>query len=255
MRGLALVLVVMGARGALGQQAPKDLDPINPDRPDFTNGTAIVPMGKVLLETGYLNTNSRDTRLREFGDHLLLRVPISDRFEWRFDMGGYAIQDVAGVRASGLEDFTPGFKWRFRDARGSQPALALFAGVTLPTGASDIGNPAPQPSLALYADRQLTASTSLGVNVVATYTNDDAGRFTQYVASASYGMQLSPRTNGFLELYSVMPESNGGPNVEVFDAGLGYLLNNDTMVDLHRGVGLNRRRPNSFWGVGVSFRF
>src|SRR5579862_1770231 len=86
--------------------------PINPDRPDLTNGANITPVGKTVLEIGYRQTRTSGATLHEWGDQPTFRIGVNERFELRLTGPAYA---VASGGQTGWEDSQVAFKWLLKD--------------------------------------------------------------------------------------------------------------------------------------------
>src|SRR3954454_10666802 len=81
-------------------------EPINPDRPDFTDGPLLVAPGHLQIEGGYTYARAGSEKGRSLGE-LLLRYAFDDRWEARLGLNSYDWID-SGVpgerRISGFED-------------------------------------------------------------------------------------------------------------------------------------------------------
>ena len=108
-------------------------EPINPDRPDFTDGPLLVVPHHLQLETGYTYARTGSERASSLGE-ILLRYALDDRWEARLGLNSYDWID-SGVpgekRISGAEDPFVEVKIRLNDAEGKHrapgvPALGLL---------------------------------------------------------------------------------------------------------------------------------
>ncbi|MAZ47534.1 MAG: hypothetical protein CME65_03160 [Halobacteriovoraceae bacterium] len=68
----------------------------------------------------------------------------------------------------------------------------------------------------------------------------------------AYGFNLTDSLSSFIEYYANQSEEvwNGA-----WDTGLGYLVNEDLLLDLSLGYDLSRDVDSSFVSVGFSYRF
>lgn len=252
----ALCLVALCAVG-LGQEKKDDkLAPVNPDRPDQTNGAGITPIGKFVLEMGYRQTRTQGISLHEWGDQPTLRYGINDRFEARV-VGPVRAISTAG---NGWEDSGFGFKWLLKDGGDGggfkKPSYALQGGTNVPTGSSQFGSRKILPALTGIVDFDLGANGDLGVNVGgSTSTNGLGKEFLVWSATVSYNHSLAGPLAGFLEGYMLVPTAHNGGTLHFADTGLQYLLSNDCMLDAFVGSRVDQHQQNSFFGAGVSFRF
>ncbi|HVT14291.1 MAG TPA: transporter [Fimbriimonadaceae bacterium] len=257
----ALAVVLAGLAGmALAQsgQNSKSLPPINPDRPDLTNGVGITPIGKIVLETGYRQTGSGGVTLHEWGDGPTWRYGVSDKFEIRLVSPAYAADSFGD---KGWEDAGVGFKYLLHDGGDGggfkKPSYAIQGGTTLPSGSNAFRSKQLLPFLIGIVDFDLGAKGDLGANIGAGRQLDGNGRsFTLYSTSLSYGRSLAAALTGYFEGYMLVPTGAGnGAAGHYVDSGLEYLLTNDCMLDASVGTQVDRHRQAAYFDVGVSFRF
>ncbi len=237
-------------------QGPKHLDPIEPDRPDYSNGIAIVPFGHPQLEVGYRQILSPNSTVRDYGDGATLRIGVNDRFEWRFGIPSFISSNDGSGRNSGFGDGSLGAKWKLSEGKGrSMPGFGLLFTASVPSGSSAFREKRVQPEARLLVDWQCGASSDLTANLVLGLPSDNGDEFTEWAASASYEQDLGKGNSAFMEGYSLLPGSYRGPNESFIDAGVAHLLSNDVQVDASFGRGLNGRGRDSFFGAGVAIRF
>jgi hypothetical protein len=248
MKALLFACIALATCSALAQEKEK-LPPINPDRPDFTDGPGIVPFAKWLLETGYRQTHGAGSTLRQFGDEPMLRYGFRSNLELRLGLPDYAISGAH----KGFEDSSFGVKWLVRDGGDGKgwksPSFVVEAGATVPTGSRAFRANRFQPSAIGIVDWDFGAAGELGVNVGATAAEDT----TTWSASLSFDREVTNRISGFVESYAFFAE--GAPADHFADTGALYLLNNDCMLDAFVGCQLDRHRQTAFFGAGISFRF
>jgi hypothetical protein len=237
-------------------------EPIEPDRPDFTNGPTLVAPGHFQIETGYTYARAGSEKSSSLGE-ILLRYAFDDRWEARLGLNSYDWID-SGVpgerRSSGFEDPFVEVKIRLNDAEAEHrahgvPAMGLLLNTTIPVGARALTADAWQPSATFALHWDLPAEWSLETNLGYTYAADSGQRFDQLFASASAGFQLSEKVGGFLEGYILSKESADGSATHYADAGLSYLVSNDLALDIRIGAGIDKPHPNWFTGLGASVRF
>jgi outer membrane putative beta-barrel porin/alpha-amylase len=236
-------------------------EPINPDRPDFTNGPMLVDPGHLQIETGYTYTRMGSEKSSSLGE-VLLRYAFDDRWEARLGLNSYDWIDpgMGERRISGFEDPLVEVKIRLNDAEAEHrphgvPAMGLLLNTTIPVGARALTADIWQPTATFALHWDLPAEWSLESNLGYTYAADGGRRFDQLFASASAGFTINEKWGGFLEGYAFSKESAGGDATEYADAGLAYLLSNDLQLDIRVGTGLAQPHPNWFTGLGLSVRF
>jgi hypothetical protein len=258
----ALALLALAAPLAAQDDFSGLKDPIEPDRPDFTNGPGLVAPGHLQIETGYTFTRTGAEKASSLGE-ILLRYAVDDRWEARLGLNSYDWIDT-GVpgerRISGFEDPFVEVKIRLNDAAAEHrshgvPALGLLLQTTVPVGARALTADVWQPAATLALGWELSDTWSLDGNLGYAYAADGDRRFGQTFASLSAGVSINDRLGGFLEGYVLSRESADGSATHYVDAGLSWLLSNDLALDIRVGAGLDRPRPNGFAGLGASVRF
>ncbi|HEX4963406.1 MAG TPA: transporter, partial [Thermoanaerobaculia bacterium] len=237
-------------------------EPVNPDRPDFTNGPSLVAPGHFQLETGYTYSRSGPERTSALGE-ILVRYAFDDRWEARLGLNSYDWIDT-GVpgerRVSGFEDPFAEVKIRFNDADAKHrapgvPAMGLLVQTTVPAGSRALTSDVWQPRATFALHWDLPADWSLESNLGYSYAADGSQRFDQFFASASAGFQLNEKVGGFLEGYGFTKESADGSTTHYLDAGLTYLVSKDLQLDVRVGKGLESPHPNWFTGFGAGIRW
>lgn len=237
-------------------------EPIEPDRPDFTNGPTLVAPGHFQIETGYTYARAGSEKSSSLGE-ILLRYAFDDRWEARLGLNSYDWID-SGVpgerRSSGFEDPFVEVKIRLNDADAKHralgvPALGLLVQTTVPVGSRALTSDVWQPTAALALHWDLPANWSLESNLGYSRAADGDRRFDQLFASASAGFQLNEKLGGFLEGYVFSKENADGSATHFADAGLSYLISKDLAIDVRVGKGLDAPHPNWSTGLGAAFRW
>ena len=231
-------------------------EPLDTDRPDFTEGTSTVPAGHYQLEGGYTFTRQGKDESQSLGE-LLLRIGVNERIEARLGIGSYSWDDpgVAGERRiNGYEDPVLGLKIRLvpDDAKTQ---LALLLNTTVPVGSDELTADDWQPEGKLVLGRDVTDRFSLASMLVCAYASDGGERFSQLAASVSAGFSLTERWGAYLEAYGFSKESVDGSSTTYLDTGLTYLLSPDVQFDVRVGAGLDSPDPNWYAGLGAAVRF
>jgi len=261
-RQLAAIALLALAAPLAAEEASGGPEPINPDRPDFTNGPSLVIPHHLQLETGYTYTRTGSEKAQSLGE-ILLRYALDDRWEARVGLNSYDWID-SGVpgekRISGVEDPFVEVKIRLNDADAKNrphgvPALGLLVQTTVPVGSRALTSDVWQPTTTLALHWDLPADGSLEGNVGYSRAADGDRRFDQLFASASAGFQINEKLGGFLESYLFSKESADGSSTHYADVGLSYLISKDLAVDVRVGKGLDEPHPNWFTGLGASIRW
>lgn len=256
--GMGLVL----AAPALAQDFSGLPDPLDTDRPDFTEGTSTVPQGHVQLEGGYTFTRFGEEDSSSLGE-LLLRIGTSDRIETRLGIGSYTRIDtgVSGASTlSGYEDPSIGVKIRLTPEDTNllppgRPQMAILLATSVPVGSDDLTSDEWQPEGKLALGWDFTDRFSLGSTLIYGYPSDGDERFSQFAASLSAAYSLTDRLGAYLEGYGFNKESRDGSSTTYLNTGLSFGISNDLQVDIRVGAGLDDPSPNWFAGIGGAVRF
>lgn len=257
-RALFVVILALGqAMPALAQDGWSGLeDSLSADRPDFTEGTGIIPRGHVQVEGGTTLTRVEDVDIHTLGE-LLVRFGIGERSEGRIGLGSYTRIDDGLQEISGFEDPTVELKIRFTEEAGElapgQPAVALILGTTVPAGDQELTSDEWAPA-AVFAFGWDLDRFSVGANLGGSYEAGD-DRFVQAFGSLTGGFSVTDRLGTYLEWYGFSEEAKDGPSTHYVNGGISFLINDDLIVDARIGTGLNDADPDWFAGVGGAIRF
>jgi Putative MetA-pathway of phenol degradation len=259
-----IVLAAALAMAPLAHAASADdvVRPIDPDRPDLTNGTATVGRGVLQIETGveYSRTSVGGAPTEQrFSVPLVLRFGVLDRLEVR-------VESEPLVRLRGAEDDTGfgdlklGLKWGFFDVEEGdwRPALGLLPFVKLPTADAPIGSERPDFGLLLLISYNMPFDFSLDVNIggAAIGQSHPSGYLAQGQLSGSLQRAvLTERLVGFVELFYFSRDDRDGHHRFGGDMGVIYRLTPDLAVDTALETTLTGRGPDFAVRAGLSTRF
>lgn len=260
-RGTFWIVVLALALGSslpvLAQEGWSGLeDTISADRPDFTEGTGLIPPGHVQVEGGVTLARVEDEDSTTLGE-LLVRFGIGERSEARIGLGSYTRIDTDFADVSGFEDPALEIKYRFTDDAGQlapgQPAVALVVGTSVPVGDKELTDDEWVPAAVFAFDWDL-GRFGVGANLGGSYEAGD-DRFVQAFASLTGGFSVTDRLGTYVEWYGFSEEENDGPSTHYVNGGISFLINDDLIVDARIGTGLNDADPDWFAGVGGAIRF
>jgi hypothetical protein len=238
--------------------ADDEPEPIETDRPDFTETARTVPFRRIQLEGGYTFSRMGDEKAHSLGE-LLLRIATGRRTEARIALNSYTWLHSAGGIAAGLEDVTLGMKVELARA-GERPCLlrpdaALILETDVPTGSSAFRENNLQPGAKLCLAWDLAERLGIGSNINYVWASEGGRRFSQWAGTLSLAYDLSDRVGAYLEYFTFLPGSRGGPSANYLDSGITYLVNNDFQLDARAGMGLNSAKPDYFVGIGAARRW
>jgi hypothetical protein len=228
---------------------------IEADRPDFTESPETVPPGSIQAEGGYTYSRDGGSTNHSIGE-LLVRVPAGNRAELRLGFNSYSIERTAGLVRQGFEDMEVGTKVRLiqHEERSPVPNTSILLLSTLPTGHRGIGSSVMQPTAKLALGWQLSEMLSLLSNVNYSYASEDGTRFSQWASSASFGAEITPRLETFVEWFGTNPVSLGARRADYLNAGAAMKFGGSLRLDAR--VGTNARTTRDYFaGLGVSRRW
>jgi hypothetical protein len=252
----ALLLTVVSSVSVLAQES--DVPPISPDRPDLTNGTDIVPLGMLQLESGITFATTGDGTSIGAGE-LNFRLPLARWFEVTVQGVTWAREGTGQASASGFSDGAIGCKIRLVSGHpspaGASPRVALLFLTSLPTGSEGFQVPRLQPQATVAMDVDITSSVSLSTNIGVMRGYGDEQRYIQAYGGLSFGFAIGGPWSAFLEGFAYQPGSAGGTSLGVVDAGVQLLVGNDVMLDGRVGRTGGDGSRSTFGGLGISFRW
>lgn len=242
---LVVGLLAQAQRG-YGQQRP--LKPIDPGRPDQTNGTSVVQKHFVQLEGGLRYQHGQSARAYNY-PALTIRYGLLDRLEVRVGTGLEAsVPTDGGQWPHGFTAPQLGARLYLWDEHGLLPQAAFTAATTLPVGPSGLHPPAPEARLRLGLSNSLTDALTL------TYTY---GYGWVYEATEQkYAIKLAAKLSKQFSLYAEAfgtTLTHQRPDNEV-DVGLLWLVRPDLQLDLAGGGGVSYAAPAFFITTGASIR-
>jgi len=260
-----LVLSLAGV--ARSEPSPPEAPPVAPtatistDRPSFSDGVGIVPIGRFQLETGWTLTFRDDDAgetIRNNAPEVLARIAvIEDRLELRFLTSGYNwVNSDSGSDPDGWSDLAIGAKFRLCGQDGLLPNIAIGAATTIPCGTEEFSSRHWDPILKFLWNYDLGSGFGLGGNLNWNYPSvRDGEHWNQFQGSVYLTYAATSELSFFLEYFAVTEFTDGGGTAQSIDLGLGYLLNSTTSIDFRIGVGLNDTADDFFLGAGISFLF
>jgi len=240
--------------------------PLVTDRPDFTEASTTVGLGRVQLEAGYTFVRNDDNGVRETGHSIgetLLRVGmmaewLEVRIAWT-----HAVQQtqdsVSSLRASGGDDLYLGVKIALTEQAGWLPEMVLMPQMRVPTGHSAFTAGQVLPGVNWLYGWEVNDFLAIGGSTQANRASDDDGFFyveTAQSLTANYG--LTDKLGAYTEWFAFFPcgaHAEGIGAEHYFDTGLTYQVNPDLQFDIRAGWGLNPRAEDFFTGAGLAKRW
>lgn len=247
-------------------------EPLESDRPDFTEASSTVGRGIIQLEAGYTYFRDRDivgarTSQHSFPEMLFRIGMFADWFELRLGQN-FANQRTRASAAElevvdsfgGAEDLYLGVKLALTEQKDFLPEMALILQTDVPTGSDEFTAKQLLPGVNwLYGWDIIQDCLSLGGSTQANRANDDLEHFyVEFAQSLTVGYRLTPAVGAYTEWFCILPTGSIDPLVGpqyYFDGGFTYLVCNDLQLDIRAGVGLNRHATDFFAGAGFVIRY
>lgn len=181
-----------------------------------------------------------------------IRYGISERIDlhtsWAYNNQTF---ENNGFKSSinGLNYSSVGTRLNVFEGENNIPAIAVFASVKLPLLAKAYNFDNIAPRLLVIAGGSLSEKFSYTVNLGIDFDGNGTRPSGLYVANVGYS--ISSKFSTFIENYG-----NFGSNYfdHRFDAGFGYLINNNIQLDIYGGMGKNDDTTDYFTSIGVSWR-
>jgi len=240
-------------------------DPINADRPGIANASAVVEKGAFQVELGVERDHSSQKGVDQRDDTLptLLRYGLTKKLELRLETNSLSRSTTrtpeARERVNGLAPLKIGMKYQFQegDDETGKPSLGVIAGVSPPSGTRDFRSHHTTGDVELAADIALNKHLSLNPNIGVSIDRDGTDRqFAAALAAVTLTWLPTPLVQPFVDAGVQSPEQKSGKTSVILDAGVAWIVRNDTQLDVAFGWGAaGETSPNFFWTAGVSERF
>jgi hypothetical protein len=231
-------------------------DPLEPDRPDVTNGTHIVDVGLLQMEVGGIWNRSGGGQ-HDVGTPTSFRLGLTEWLEARISGDGFlAVTDPAGT-ARGVGNVQLGAKLRLWADPGGVPVLSILPTVNLPAASASKGLGSGQAdfTIAVLTGTDFLTHGHIDVNYGIGRIGAGSGlpRFTQHLVSWSASAEVPGPVTPYLEgFWYSRQDPDGGP-VAAMDTGAIYVINPRLALDGGVQVGLTEAAPtvSAFCGVSV----
>ncbi|MEM0939383.1 MAG: transporter [Bacteroidota bacterium] len=228
----------------------QDKAPIVTDRPTQTPASAIMPVGKFLIETGFIRefTNSQlDTYTLP---NVLIRYGVNEYFEVRLQQD-YLFADLPEGDESGFNSAKIGFKIKLANEIGWLPQMSFLGNITTTTGQDPFKNDVISSDFSLVFSNTLLRKFSLGYSIG--LINGEFG-FDTSLYTLVLGYPISDKLSAYVEPYGFGVFDSGANDLR-FNSGLVYLAKDHLQFDASMGAGLSAIAPNYFIGLGAAVGF
>jgi hypothetical protein len=245
--------------------APGMDEPLESDRPDFTESPVTVGRGVIQLETGYDYTIDK-TLGTQFTQHsfpqTLWRIGMfAEWFEFRifynYEIDNFTLPNGRRQQLRGSDDLELGMKFCLTPQEGFLPAMGIIPAMTVPSGSPGLTEQIVMPSLIWAYSWDLSKNISLGMSTDIERQRDDVGNvFTEFVQSISVEYKFTKHWGGYTEWAVFAPSGTTVERTQHYaDGGFTFPLTNNIQLDAEVGVGLNAAANNFFAGSGATLRY
>jgi hypothetical protein len=240
-------------------------EPIATDRPDFTETSSTVGLGRLQVELGWTRSEDDDGGIRTRSDsypETLVRVGmLAEWFEFRVAYN-YTDETMrsAGLtsRTSGSEDLYLGVKLALTEQKGVLPEMALTPQMTVPTGSNAFTADEVLPGVNWLYGWDITEWLSTAGSTQFNRAIDDGtgDAYYEFAQSWTFGVSITERLGAYAEWFAFVPTSADTMRTEhYFNGGPTYQITDDWQIDFRAGVGLNEAADDWFLGTGMGVRF
>ncbi len=263
--GIFLVLTLLsapasadpGSSGGAGPPAAAPAaseDAVTPDRPGFTNGSDVVPQGRIQVEGGVMRSvYGADSGQGHVTDapEILLRTGLSDKTELRVTLPDYFWP--SGSSRSGFGDGAVGVRYKFYESKDGSTKLAFTPTLSVPLKTAVTTSGHVDPTFLLSGQTMSGARWGISSNLILSYPTISGSRLANYTATAQVTYALSGPLAVFGDVYD--NAVSGGLPTPIADAGFTYKVAPNAQLDIETGRGLGGTAPAQFYGGGVAVRF
>jgi Putative MetA-pathway of phenol degradation len=247
--------IVEDAKVASGQESVSPVAPIEPDRPDVTNGTHIVDVGLLQVEVGVQRARMGSSQ-RNLGTPLTVRLGVLEWLEARVGTDGFLHQTDTSSSVSGAGNVQLGAKVRLFADPGGIPVLSILPTVNLPVASvsKGLGSGDSDVTLAVLTGTDLGRTSHIDFNygIGAIGAGQERPHFTQHLVSVSVSHSVTEQLSPYIEGFWFSRQDPDGGHVFSVDAGLTQAFTARLAVDGGVAVGLTRAAPDLTVFAGVS---
>lgn len=274
MRGFRFLLLVTSASPLVAQTEeiprPAALRELCSERPGLATAACTVDPQHVQIELGLgdwtLDRNDEQRRDQVDLGEILLRYGLGTTTEVQLGwtaFGHVRTRDIADGRistAQGVGDVTIGVKQNLRHpAEGKTGfAMALLPFVTLPTGATEVGDEDWSAGLILPMSYKFSDSVSFAISpeIDAAADEDGQGRHLSYGAAMGFQLHVTEAVRLSPELQIVRDEDPAqSVTMSNVSLSLDVRVQKRTQLDIQAVAGLNRDTPDIRLLTGVTHKF
>ncbi|MCC9169135.1 transporter [Pontibacter harenae] len=244
-----IILATTAATPVLAQ----NVQGINPDRPDLTPNSYVVPTGYTMVELGLLyqkeTTATSEARTYAYPT-ALVRYGLLDKLELRVlgALKDSVVENGEQRTFSGAGPLSVGARLKLLENQGWVPQASLTVMVALPVASRRFRPENPEPRVTLAFANELSDKSELQYGLTQGWV--EGSSVTRY--AVNFSTDLTDAITFLVEAVGEKErgEQAGYQGVAALQFGLGLHL----MLDVAAGLGLNDAAPDYFVGTGLSVR-
>jgi hypothetical protein len=232
------------------------IEPMDADRPDQTEGVNTVPKKWLQFEAG-LNIQENVSNVHEYlTPTLLSKYGLSKRIELRLIttiVTNSYLSIPGGTKSNtGLDPVEIGTKISLLQEKGWIPKTTFLFHFAIPGFASKANNiDLLAPNFRFTMQNSLAKNFAIGYNFGAEWDGENTS--PGYVYTLSPGLTFADNWYGYIEVFGVLKKNNL-PQHSI-DGGLAYNVTNNLKLDISSGFGISTAAPRWYIATGVSKRF
>jgi hypothetical protein len=233
--------------GALNAQ---NSDPIQTDRPDQTETSAITPTGMLQVETGLSYQKNNELSSKITTPSTLWKYGVNENFELRL-ITEYNFLKENSQSITGLIPILVGCKIKISEEKGIFPKTSFISHISLPKiASSEFKADYFAPKFRFAMQHSISDKVSFSYNLGSEW--DGFSAEPTFIYTVTTGYSITPKIGSYIELFGFAPQNDKANHN--FDGGFTYLINDNFMLDLSSGVGLTNNAPDYYLAFGFSFR-
>lgn len=232
-------------------------EPIDPDRPDITNGAHIVPPGTLQLEAGGSFVRSQPEQ-HGWSSPFTLRLGLTPWIEARFSGDGLLVRSDSAGGGADFGNVQLAAKVRVWGDSTGGALLSVLPTANIPTADASrgFGSGAADYTIAVLTGADIGARAHTDVNygvgaIGIGGTGGGAGHFVQQTASISTSVSAA-KWSPYGELFWISRQQPDGSAVVAIDAGAIYTVRPRLAVDAGVQFGASASAPDFSVFAGVS---
>jgi hypothetical protein len=228
-------------------------DVVTPDRPGYTNGSEVVPVGRVQIEVGLARTRaSSATGGANTTDapEVLARTGLTDTLELRLTLPNYLWPTGSH---GGFSDGAIGVRDKFYQSKDGNTKFAFTPTLSVPVKSAVTISGHLDPNFLLSGQTTSGPRWGISANLILSYPTQNGRRLTDYTATSQVTYALSGPLSVFGDVYEDAPA--GSAPSAITDGGFTYMIAKNAQLDLETGRGIGGAALTQFYGGGLALRF